>query len=372
MRPGRYATNMVLALVSRDWAGLAIALPLAAGGGWCTALGGAWPVPGGLLLGVAALLAAGSLRHLVHVARAGASNPPPGRMVDVGGYRMHLLAEGESATRPAVVWMPGGHAAGQAMHHLHTMLREHTRSILVDRPGSGWSDAGPFPRTTATEAAELLTALERAGEEGPFVFVGHSFGGLLVANAARRRPDLVAGLVLLDPTPPDVITYGPPNPALRQSGPRLFLRSAVRKLFGIHPGTEAESPPAAGARTRADCAAASIFRELTPAGMAGAGWQTMVYDGDLGDLPLLLVAPRDLTGGEQLLDLAADPEEAARVRRFYLTTRERFLSTSTMARRIHTPEGTGHGFPDEVPGFVAETVLTLLSELESNRPAPSS
>ncbi|MFG2212124.1 alpha/beta fold hydrolase [Streptomyces sp. NPDC048638] len=372
MHPGMRATHLMLALISRDWAGLPIALLVAAGGGWCTALGAAWVVPGALLLGVAALLAAGSLRHLVHVARAGASNPPPGRMVDVGGHRMHLLAEGDSATRPAVVWMPGGHAPGHAMHHLHTMLREHTRSILIDRPGSGWSDAGPFPRTTATEAAELLTVLERAGEEGPFVFVGHSFGGLLVANAARCRPDLVAGLVLLDPTPPDVITYGPPNPVLRQSGPRLFLRSAVRKLFGIHSGAGAEPSPAVGSRTRADCAAASIFRELTPAGMAAVGWQTMVYDGDLGDLPLLLVAPRDLTGGEQVLDAAGDPEEAVRVRRFYLTTRERFLATSTMARRVHAPEGTGHGFPDEVPGFVAETVRTLLSELESNRPAPSS
>ncbi|MFI9048204.1 alpha/beta fold hydrolase [Streptomyces sp. NPDC053427] len=366
------ATNMVLALVSRDWAGLPLALLPAAAGGWCIALGSAWAVPGGLLLGIAALLAAGSLRHLVHVARAGASNPPPGRMVDVGGHRIHLLAEGESATRPAVVWMPGGHAGGHAMHHLHTMLREHTRSILVDRPGSGWSDAGPFPRTTAAETGELLTALERAGEKGPFVFVGHSFGGLLVANAARRRPDLVAGLVLLDPTPPDVVTYGPPNPVLRQSGPRFFLRSAVRKLFGIHPGAAADSTPAVGSRTRADCAAASIFRELTPAGMAGVGWQTVVYDGDLGDLPLLLVAPRDLTGGGQVLEVGRDAAEAARIRRFYLTTRERFLATSTASRRIHTPEGTGHGFPDEDPGFVAETVRTLLSELESNRPAASS
>ncbi|KUN40820.1 alpha/beta fold hydrolase [Streptomyces olivochromogenes] len=292
-------------------------------------------------------------------------------MVDVGGYRMHVLAEGDAGPKPTVVWMPGGHTGGYAMYRLHALARERTRSVLVDRPGSGWSDLGPFPRTTAGEAVELLTALERAGEKGPYVFVGHSFGGLLMANAARRRPDLVAGLVLLDPTPPDVVAFGPPLPALRHTV-RDQTTLALRHLFGLHalaPKNEAHSPEdpthvlaVIETRTKANCAAASILRELSPGGITRVGWQTVVYDGELGSLPLLLVAPRDLTGGGEIFDAVDDPEESARVRHFLLTARDRFLTASSSARRVYTPEGTGHDFPDRVPEFVVHVVGSLLDE----------
>jgi pimeloyl-ACP methyl ester carboxylesterase len=77
---------------------------------------------------------------------------------------VHVLAEGQARDgRPPVVWFAGGHAGGFAMHHLHRAFRGETRSILIDRPGTGWSDAGPFPRTTAREADEMVLALERAG-----------------------------------------------------------------------------------------------------------------------------------------------------------------------------------------------------------------
>ncbi|WP_162824466.1 alpha/beta fold hydrolase [Peterkaempfera bronchialis] len=378
MRPHRHAADALLALVSRDWAGLPVALLLAAVGGWCAALGPTWTtVLGGVLLGLAVLTGAGSLRHLRHVARVLARYPAPGRLVDVGGHRMHVLAEGRAGGRPTVVWMPGGHSPGHELHHLHAALREETRSVLVDRPGSGWSDIGPFPRTTATEADELLTALEKAGERGPFVLVGHSLGGLLVANAARRRPDLVAALVLLDPTPPDVITYGPSTPLLARSRSDS-LRSALRCLFGIHgagrkspsgePGEPDEVLRALASRARSGCATASIYRELSPTGMAEVGWQTMVYDGDLGDLPVVLVTPGDLTGGEEALNGGHDATEAERLRRFYLATRSRFLATSTAARRICTPAGTGHNFPHEAPEFVVGVVRTVLGELHKEQP----
>ncbi|MGW4562397.1 alpha/beta fold hydrolase [Streptomyces sp. NPDC004561] len=378
MRPGTRVRDAVLRLLGRDWAGSAVALLPAVAGVWCLTLGTGWRVLGGVLCAVALALGLGSLRHLVQVARVRVRYPPPGRMVDVGGHRMHVLAEGDAGTGPTVVWMPGGHAGGYAMYRLHALARTRTRSVLVDRPGSGWSDPGPFPRTTAAEAVELLTALEGAGERGPYVLVGHSFGGLLMANAARRRPDLMAGLVLLDPTPPDVIAFGPPVPALRHAV-RDQTAVAVRHLFGLHPLARRHEAPAEDparilaaveTRTRASCAAASILRELSPDGITRAGWHTVVHDGELGSLPLLLVAPRDLTGGGEILDAADDPEENARVRHFFLTVRERFLAASDAARRVYTPEGTGHDFPDRVPEFVVQVVTSLLDERRPGAPDP--
>jgi pimeloyl-ACP methyl ester carboxylesterase len=255
--------------------------------------------------------------------------------------------------------MPGGHTPGAEFRKLHTMLSARARSVLVDRFGTGWSDVGPFPRTTAAEADELLTALEGAGERAPFVFVGHSFGGLLVANAARRRPDLVAGLVLLDPTPPEVIAFAP-RAALVTGMHREQLLMAVRHLFGAHRGP--------GGRTGQDCAAASIFAELTPSGLARVGWETVVYDGDLGDLPLVLVIPRDLTGGAAVLAGARDAVEVERISRFYLRSRVRYLAASTASRLVHTPDGTGHDFPREAPEFVVGVVVDLELELRAISP----
>ena len=271
---------------------------------------------------------------------------------------MHVLAEGDAGDGPTVVGLPGGHAPGEELRQLHVMTAARTRSVLVDRPGSGWSDVGPFPRTTAAEAEELVAALEGAGERAPYVFVGHSFGGLLVANVARRRPDLVAGLVLLDPTPLEVVAFGP-NP-MAAGVRRRFVVTAVRHLFGVHRG--------GGGRTGHHCAAASIFAELSPSGLAGVGWETVVYDGDLGDLPLVLVIPRDLIGGEAVLAGARDQVEAERISRFYLRSRVRYLAASTTARLVYTPEGTGHDFPSEAPEFVVGVVEGLLRELRAAGP----
>ncbi|MGH8251245.1 MAG: alpha/beta fold hydrolase [Steroidobacteraceae bacterium] len=393
-----WAWNLVLSFLSRDWAGLALALVVAVLGVWCISVararGATWATGVGyLVLGIAGMLALGSIYHLVHMARVRAQYPPPGEMVDIGGYALHILAEGKARGKPTIVWIPGGHSPGVELYQLHKMLRDESRSILIDRPGSGWSDIGPFPRTTTLEASEVVAALENSGENGPFVLVGHSFGGLLVANIARRYPENIAGVVLLDATPPDAINYSPLNPILRQMR-RDAMLSAIQRLFGIHPdvaqrrrgqdpntkqtidvieksmGEMFEKVQALQAASRSACAGASIFAELDHGGL---GWETTVYDGDLGDLPVFLVAPGHVPM-EEVLPVAKAMEtiagegggpgtiDATRLQRFYARTRERYLATSSRSERIIAPEGTGHLFPFETPEFVADVVRRMQEE----------
>ena len=370
----RRIRDVLLTLLSHDCAGLVIAAAVTA---FFWAL--SWAVPEDLRMGLKALgcgvgliLAVASLRHIWNLAKVRRQVPPPGQMVDMGGYSIHLLAEGcTHSGSPAVVWFAGGHAGGFAMHHLHRAFRSHTRSILIDRPGTGWSDAGPFPRTTAREAEEMVLALERAGEKGPFVLAGHSFGGLLVANMARRRPDLVHTVVLMDPTPLETIVFGPRLSALTEMRRSAWL-GGFMQLFGLNMAIRAEAkarqipayakamdaartvlgPEVAAVRAVEFNAAAfftqaSIYSELCPEGVASVAWDTVVYDRDLGDLPVWLVGPRD----DNDSDIALLPEaqqggdtNAKRMFRFFAATRERYLATSTRSQRVVAPAGSGHNF----------------------------
>jgi pimeloyl-ACP methyl ester carboxylesterase len=68
---------------------------------------------------------------------------------------------------------------------------------------------GPEPRDAKQISSELHTLLKGANIEGPYVLVGHSFGGLYVRTYAARYPDEVAGVVLVDSSSPKQVSHQP-------------------------------------------------------------------------------------------------------------------------------------------------------------------
>ncbi|MEI8326945.1 MAG: hypothetical protein WCH44_16585, partial [Betaproteobacteria bacterium] len=205
------------------------------------------------------------------------------------------------------------------------------------------------------------------------------------ANIARRHPELVHTLVLLDPTPLETILFGPRFGAIREMQ-RSALFGGLAQLFGINlderqrrrqaenpayskliDATEAVLGPQVvalrelDARAGAHFAQASIYRELSPEGAAACAFETVVYDGDLGDLPVLLVGPQND------VDVAALPEantgDAAHSRlvmRRVAATRERYVAISTRSQRVIAPAGTDHNFIYEVPDWVAQVLRGVL------------
>ena len=134
----------------------------------------------------------------------GTSYAMPGRLIDVGGHKLHLNCTGTGS--PTVVLEPGLGEPSTAMAWIAPDVAATTRVCVYDRAGRGWSESAGAPQDGAQVATDLHTLLDRAGEQGPYVLAGHSAGGLYVLNFARLYPDQVAGVVLLDSMSPQQYT----------------------------------------------------------------------------------------------------------------------------------------------------------------------
>ncbi len=128
---------------------------------------------------------------------------PPGRLVDIGGYRLHLHCEGEGS--PAVIMDAGLGGLSLEWLRVQSFLKHYTRTCSYDRAGYGWSDAGPQPRTSSLMVEELFQLLHNAEVRGPYILVGHSFGGYNAQLFAERYANVTAGVVLVDSSHPDQV-----------------------------------------------------------------------------------------------------------------------------------------------------------------------
>ena len=148
------------------------------------------------VVSLALLAIAGGVWQAVATRNFERQHPPPGRLVEVGGHRLHLRVRGEGS--PTVVIEAG--LAGASYHYEQVAdgIAAFTRVCTYDRAGSGWSDPGPSPRSSQRIVEELRTLLKNAGLGPPFLLVGHSLGVQHARLYASRHPGEVAGLVLVE------------------------------------------------------------------------------------------------------------------------------------------------------------------------------
>jgi pimeloyl-ACP methyl ester carboxylesterase len=165
------------------------------------------------------ILMSGAVYQFLEARADFAKHPAPGRLVDIGGYRLHLNCQG--AGSPTVLLESGIADDSLTWAGVQPVLARITRVCSYDRAGYGWSDPSPKPRDVKTIAEELHTLLTRAGVKGPYILVGHSLGGMIVREyAGLYRPDVV-GMVLVDSTSPN--QYKRMDPAISRGNER-FLR----------------------------------------------------------------------------------------------------------------------------------------------------
>jgi pimeloyl-ACP methyl ester carboxylesterase len=179
---------------------------------------------------VGALL--GMVYQTLGTRRDGKAYPPPGRLVDLGGHRLHVLESGCGS--PTIVMEAGLMSTVLSWSDLQRKLAGSYRVVSYDRAGLGWSDLGPMPRTADRIVDELHAMLKRAAMPAPYVLVGHSFGGLTMPLFAERFPDETAGMVLVDPVVP--AEWNPPSEhdrKLTRIGTKVCRRAAFLSRIGI-------------------------------------------------------------------------------------------------------------------------------------------
>jgi pimeloyl-ACP methyl ester carboxylesterase len=161
----------------------------------------------GLVVALLVLAVAGAIYQAIATERAERAYPPPGQMVGVGGHSLHINCLGRGS--PTVVLDAGSGGFSAHWVRVQREVSGTTRVCSYDRAGMGWSEMGPEPRDAKQISSELHTLLKGANIEGPYVLVGHSFGGLYVRTYAARYPDEVAGVVLVDSSSPKQVSHQP-------------------------------------------------------------------------------------------------------------------------------------------------------------------
>jgi pimeloyl-ACP methyl ester carboxylesterase len=224
----------------------------------------------GLLILAAAI---GATHQWIATRRDLAATPPPGRLVDIGGHRLHLWCSG--AGSPAVVLESGLGGASFDWGYVQPAVAAFTKVCSYDRAGMGYSDPGPFPRTTRRVAEELAHLVDRARMNEPLILVGASIGGLMVRLFASEREQRVAGLVLVDASHEDQtmdlpaiapfvpilsslgvfrmldVSFGPELDALAPSVQRFARATAFRASTYQAAASEGMSLPTSAAQVKA-------------------------------------------------------------------------------------------------------------------------
>ena len=322
------------------------------------------------LIGTIFVLAAAGAAYEAIAARDDAERyPPPGRLVDVGGHRLHIRCVGSGS--PTVVLAAGSGAFSAEWGAVQPRLAATARVCSFDRAGLGWSDPGARPRTPDRIATELHRLLSTAGEEGPYLLVAHSAGGKHARLFAAEHRREVAGMVLIDARHEYVDEHRTrPQIAAEAAGSRRFRQivavagrlGVVRPLWAsawpsFVPGSVNLTP---ATRTVIGVLQARPSQVGTTLDEDGAAFESNVRlharsaAGSLGDMPLVVLAAGQTT--------ESDPTWARA---------QRLQQRLSSRGELTVVPGAAHALHLERPDLVIEAVRRVLRRARAT-PSPSS
>src|SRR5215203_3142213 len=301
--------------------------------------------------------------------------PALGEMVDVGGYNLHLNCTGEAGGAPTVVMDSGLGGTVLDWQLVQPELAKSTRVCTYDRAGMGWSDSGDQPRTSRQIVKELHTLLGNAGVRGPYVLVGHSFGGTNMQVYASQYLDEVAGMVLVDSALEDekavALTQSlQPSPLYMKIYATIGLTRLPYTLGGETSGLT--SPELEDEQAAISSHRRHVFAVADETSSLEESFNENRTDPmSLGDKPLMVLT----AGSVQLAGTGLSQEQMNLIDKLHSESQASLTQRSENAKQISI-EDSGHYIQVEQPDLVTDAIRQVVeaardgSRLSGNEASP--
>jgi len=302
-----------------------------------------------------------------------ATPPAPGKLIDLGGHRLHVHCTGKGTPTVVVESGLGDYSFDWIL--VQNKVAAFTRICTYDRAGYAWSDPGPKPRTFSQINLELHDALAKLGEHAPFLMVGHSYGGPVARNFALTYPQDVAGMVFVDaaheglrvPVGPKKTlrlgedAKGAPIPEPHESldaADKTTIRAEdlpaelknLDPLFKVLP--EAEQQMQVWAQQQPSVYDAQQS-ETQWSGENFRKWMASAQAGTLGDIPVVVLSRAE--GGYRDADLDIPASQLEQERK---EGQRKLTQLSGNSRQVIVR--SGHNMNLEAPGTVASSIRQVV------------
>lgn len=284
-------------------------------------------------------------------------NFPPGQLTNVGEYNMHIYCTGEGT--PTVILEAGLNDFFVSWSKVQPEVSKVTRVCSYDRAGLGWSGASPYPRTSDVMAEELHTLLRNTGIEGPYILVGHSFGGIVLRQFFDQYPGEVAGMVLVDSAHEEQLGRLPFIKDAADAFVSQFRMLSTMSTFGLM-ALSPESIPNRGfpedgyKQYQAVLATTDYFDGAIAESTAFYSGASPVEITEMGDLPLIVLSHglSDSTSG-------IDSTQQSQFEQEWSKMQTELTGLSSNSKQV-IAEKSGHYVHFDQPELVVEAIIDLV------------
>lgn len=223
--------------------------------------------------------------------------PPPGNLIDIGGFKLHIYCIGEGS--PTVVLEAMSNGASPYWGWIQPEVAKEAKVCAYDRAGFGWSEPDPEPQSLARTARNLHTLLVNANIDGPYILVGHSIGGIYVRQFAADYPDEVKGMVLIDEASPQqferypgMFKEGDDYLRISTAFPTLASLGAFHLYFSLGGQMDfADLPEPQKSQVKAFWSSPEYFVAQRAETATGRDlWEQALKLGSLGDMSLMIIS----------------------------------------------------------------------------------
>jgi pimeloyl-ACP methyl ester carboxylesterase len=288
--------------------------------------------------------------------------PPLGGLYDLGAGRRLMLHRAGTGT-PTVVIEAGAGAFGLDYLNLLERIAQRTTAVLYDRAGSGWSDPAPVSRNAGEIVADLRDALRLAGVDGPFLLLGHSFGGVIALAFAQHFPREVVGMVLVDPFVAGIPLPDEGDAAAAQAMVDELVRNPdIMREWYPQMYAEWEKMPA---RVREPLIARHIDPERVMAGIRDMTSARRILDDVTAGPPLPDIPVTLLTGMQIDPGPGASDEDKRAFNRIKRDTHAAFVRSLPYGEH-QVLEDAGHFLNSQCPDAVTAAVFAILDRTNSS------